>query len=189
MNDKAPPENTPGGPSRITATLATLATLATGDIVRQTASPNKTATMPPQLRKKLLAKVHCQKRDLGLDDDAWRAILGERHGVASAALLTVEQLMILASTLGPSQAPDQGAPRQAYTAPRTATGKPSKATQAQINQICALWSRYARHTDVRTLETWLERHFKCSRLEWLPRGVASKAIAALERAIAERAHA
>ena len=44
------------------------------------------------IRKGLLAKVHVAKAQMGLDDADWRAILEERFGVTSSALLSPDQL-------------------------------------------------------------------------------------------------
>lgn len=41
--------------------------------------------MSDELRRRELAKIHCLKRDLGLPDDAYRALLLELAGVSSAA--------------------------------------------------------------------------------------------------------
>lgn len=43
-------------------------------------------------RRALLAKVHIAKKELGLDDGLYRAILKEEFGVESAADLRVEEL-------------------------------------------------------------------------------------------------
>ncbi|OLN30426.1 Phage protein [Desulfovibrio sp. DV] len=49
--------------------------------------------MRPESRKSLLAKIHIAKKDLGLDDDTYRAILERLADQDSAAALTVPQLV------------------------------------------------------------------------------------------------
>ena len=125
------------------------------------------------LRSVLLKKVHVLKRQQGLDDPAWRTMLWENFGVESSANLDLAQLSTLATQLA-------GGAEQDKTA-RRASGAPSRATQQQINYIRQLWSEFARSKNVESLETWLNRFHKVSRLEWLPRATASKVIAILER--------
>ncbi len=48
--------------------------------------------MRAESRKSLLAKVHIAKKQLGLDDDTYRAMLENLTGKTSAAELTVPQL-------------------------------------------------------------------------------------------------
>ncbi len=43
-------------------------------------------------RRALLAKIHIAKKDLALDDDVYRTILGELYGVDSASKLAIKQL-------------------------------------------------------------------------------------------------
>lgn len=59
-------------------------------------SPN---TRSENIRKGLLAKVHVAKAQLGMDDADWRALLEERFGVRSSALLSLGQLESLAGHL------------------------------------------------------------------------------------------
>lgn len=63
--------------------------------------PGKKATdsRSESIRKGLLAKVHIAKAQLGLDDADWRAILEERFGVNSSALLSLGQLETLVTYL------------------------------------------------------------------------------------------
>lgn len=64
-------------------------------------------------RRSLLTKVHIAKKDLGLDDDAYRAILG-RHGVESSGALDMkglEKLLTHMEKLGWESTPKQAKPR------------------------------------------------------------------------------
>ncbi|PKN06661.1 MAG: regulatory protein GemA [Deltaproteobacteria bacterium HGW-Deltaproteobacteria-8] len=64
-------------------------------------------------RRSLLAKVHIAKKDLGLDDAAYRAILA-RHGVESSGALDMkglEKLLTHMEKLGWVSTPKQAKPR------------------------------------------------------------------------------
>ena len=49
------------------------------------------ATVSQAERRKLLAQVHCAKRDLGLSDEEYRALLDGAAGVRSAALIKTDR--------------------------------------------------------------------------------------------------
>jgi phage gp16-like protein len=55
--------------------------------------------MRVESRNSLLAKVHIAKKDLGLDDDTYRAMLENLTGKESAAALTVPQLVRVVADL------------------------------------------------------------------------------------------
>ncbi len=64
-------------------------------------------------RRSLLAKVHIAKKDLGLDDAAYRAVLA-RHGVESSSKLDMkglEKLLTHMEKLGWVSTPKQAKPR------------------------------------------------------------------------------
>lgn len=48
-------------------------------------------TPAESLRKKDLARIHCAKKDLGLDDDTYRAMLRDLTGKETAAVLDARQ--------------------------------------------------------------------------------------------------
>lgn len=66
------------------------------------------------LRNKFLARLHCVKKELGLDDDAYRDILQAKTGHRSAAALDDHALMEVINHLGERLPPRPGAsPRPA----------------------------------------------------------------------------
>jgi phage gp16-like protein len=54
----------------------------------------------PATRNQLLARLHCLKKDMGLDDDAYRAILEARTGKRSAGELDSPTLARVVAALG-----------------------------------------------------------------------------------------
>lgn len=59
---------------------------------RPTARRRKRGTLPAEMRKSLLAKVHVAKKQLGLTEDEYRAMLDGHFSVDSAAHLNEEGL-------------------------------------------------------------------------------------------------
>lgn len=68
------------------------------------------------LRQKLLARLHCVKKELSLDDDAYRDILQAKTGHRSAAALDDHALMEVINHLGARLPPRPGKPRPARQA-------------------------------------------------------------------------
>ena len=65
-------------------------------------------------RKALLAKVHIAKKELGLSDEIYRAVLEEKYGVRSAKELKIFELIDLCrhfEKLGWKSKPPKGKPR------------------------------------------------------------------------------
>lgn len=121
-------------------------------------------------RRQLLGKVHAIKKTLGWSDDTWRGVLVSRYQQDSSGKLEMLQLIDFANHLEHCQ-----------LELRKASGAPDRASQQQLNYLRLLWSKFARKNSLKSLESWLHKHFKVSRLEWLPRDTASKAITTLER--------
>lgn len=65
------------------------------------------------LRQKLLARLHCVKKELALDDDAYRDILQAKTGHRSATALDDHGLMEVINHLGARLPPRPGKPRPA----------------------------------------------------------------------------
>ena len=127
------------------------------------------------MRKSLLAKVHIAKKSLGLSDAAYRALLNDLFGEESAAALTVPQLCGLCDhfdKLGFQASPSC-----------RASGSATRCSEAQIRTIKALWNQMARHKGWRSLERWLEKYWKVSKVQWLRKEDASKAIGVLQREV------
>lgn len=128
-------------------------------------------------RRGLLGKVHIAKKQMEMDDEAYRAILAGRFGVESSADLSVsdlEKLVLHFKKLGW---------REAAPAKRRASGSPARATEAQIAAIKSRWTRFARNPSWEACEAWLLNFAKVRRVEWLTREQASKAIHALDKMV------
>ncbi|OEC55641.1 gp16 family protein [Pseudomonas sp. AP42] len=119
-----------------------------------------------------LSKIHIAKKDLGLDDETYRALLARVAGVRSAKDLTPRQTgAVLAefARLGwePAQVKKQG--RKAPTA------APDRAKLVgKIEAFLAEAKRSWAYADGMAL-----RMFKVERVEWLDPGQLQKMVAAL----------
>lgn len=85
-------------------------------------------------RRRRLALIHCAKRDLALDDDAYRALLAGAAGVESAASLRTEQQFA-----------------QVMQALRAAGWRGSGRLEGQMAACYALWSQLAAAGEVRNV--------------------------------------
>jgi len=119
--------------------------------------------------------LHVAKAQLGLDDDAYRAMLKRAAGVDSSRRLdgvTFGWVLAELERLG-WKAP---AARRSFGGLRV-----GMVTDAQAHLIRTLWDDFTggRGTE-KGLDRWIERQFKVSALRFLPRHKAAKAIAALK---------
>lgn len=133
-----------------------------------TAAPNDPAT-----RRKLIAKVHVAKKQLGLDDHLYRAVLQRVTGRDSSKHLSAEQLDATLREF-----------RRLGWSPKSATGKRPSANP-QVRLIWALWNGMARSGCLRkpsrsALRTFVFNQTGVSDPEWLDAKQASNVIAALQ---------
>ena len=125
------------------------------------------------ITKKQTAIIHVAKKQLHLDDEAYRAILQKIAKVSSSSELSDKSFRTLMKhfeTLGfQSTNPDFKARNR------------NMATQQQINFIEGLWQDYTDGCGTPfTLGRWLERTFKVSHARFLTKYKAQKAITALK---------
>lgn len=117
--------------------------------------------MTRDTRRSLLAKLHCAKRDLGLDDDAYRDVLEQVCGARSAKDLTVPQLARALNHFtakgwkGPKQAAQGGFIEIPDTDPNA----------RQKRFILGMWK--ALGWKLAGVKTRLERQFGVSDIRWL----------------------
>lgn len=150
----------------------------------------KPATFAPDPhRRKLLGLVHIAPKQLGLDDDSYRAIMLRETGHMSAADCTVPQLEKAVREfrrLGFSSTPNR--PGRAV--------RPARADHAVARKARVLWISLAHLCAIDTapqaaikgdaaLETFGRRQLGCERLQWANQTQADKLIEAI-KAIAER---
>lgn len=119
-----------------------------------------------------LSKIHIAKKDLGLDDETYRALLGRVAGVRSAKDLNPRQIgAVLAefTRLGWESAPAKQKGRKAPTA------APDRAKLVgKIEALLAEAKRSWAYADGMAL-----RMFKVERVEWLDPQKLQKMVAAL----------
>jgi len=128
-------------------------------------------------RRAMLAKVHIAKKDLCLDDDAYRMMLDNLFGVESSAKLSLKQLDEL---LGHMTA-------RGFVAVKKGDAKPSKSAQsdkpiiAKIGALLAeLGQREGRHVSWNYAVGILKRQSGVMRLEWAKPDQLRAVVAALD---------
>lgn len=149
------------------------------------------ATKPAdQARRTLLAKVHLAKKDLGLDDDTYRAVLVRVTGCSSSADCTLPQLeKLIAHFRAQGFVPKVVAGgKTAPSAPRPAA--PRRADHPAAKKARALWLGLADLGVIQdrresALETFAARQLGVERLQWANQGQTYKLIEALKK-MAER---
>lgn len=127
------------------------------------------------LSKAQTSMLHVAKRQLGLDDDAYRAVLRRTAGVTTSRALDNHGLDSVLAELE----------RLGWKGPagRKSFGgfRPGFASNAQLHIIRQLWLEFTGGTGTeRGLERWLERQFKVSALRFVTHQVAAKAMTALK---------
>lgn len=143
-----------------------------------------TAPAKAKMRNGMLARVHCAKRDLAMDDPTYRAILERLFGAASASELTLRQLdELLRHFEGLGWQPKARASAKA----RDKHGEPKLSDQDHrwplLRKIEALLAEMG--TESGQYVPWsyaaaiLERMFGVKRLEWATTAQLSAVIAAL----------
>lgn len=130
------------------------------------------------LTRKQSAAIHVGKKELGLTDDEYRAILYRSAGVTSSRELDsfgFESVIERFASLG--WRPDFARP---YLGRR-----PGMATPGQVTLMRTLWDRYTGGKgDDLTLGKWLNRTFGVSALRFVTAAQASKVIDALKAMVA-----
>lgn len=144
--------------------------------------------LPKDLRNSLIAKIHIAKKQLGLDEEAYRSLLKRVGGKdsardldASGLKLVMDEMVRLGFRVGEA--------RGKKLSPVT-RGKGSK---TQVDKIRALWIQAAqvgvvRNRYERGLNGFAKKMFKVERVEWLTGVQAQKCIEAL-KAMVERGSA
>lgn len=129
------------------------------------------------------ALLHVAKAQLGMSDDAYRALLARVAGVTSSKELDradFDPVMTEFERLGfrsIGAAHARGAERQ----------REGMATPAQLRAIASMWRQFTGSNDERALARWLERHIKVSHPRFLDAVAAGKCIAILRHMLAWKA--
>lgn len=124
----------------------------------------------PNWRKGMLAKTHMGKKQLGLDDETYRAMLADRYGVASAGKLRMNQLDDLVKhmeRLGAS-----------FT-------KTQRSAKKYVRKIYALWGELEAMGVIdkpgkQSCIAWVKRQCGVENPEWLDVAQATNVIEALK---------
>ncbi|MGD9611233.1 MAG: gp16 family protein [Desulfovibrionaceae bacterium] len=118
--------------------------------------------MRPESRKSLLAKIHIARKDLGLDEDTYRAMLDNLTGKASAAKLSVPELVRVVADLR-----RQGWQGQPPAKPASRGGKPQARPEAApyLAKIEALLAEAKRPWSYALGVA--KRMYRAETLEWL----------------------
>lgn len=139
---------------------------------------------PDPHRRSLIAKVHVARKELGLDEDTYRGVLGEVTGHASAKDCDDAQLVAVL---------DHFKLRGFSAAPRKAgkTAATRRADHPSARKARALWiSLYqlgvVRNASEQALEAFAARQLKCERMQWARQSDSFRLIEALKD-MAERA--
>ena len=118
--------------------------------------------------------IHVAKRQTGMDDEYYHALLKTAAGVETCKDLDdpgFERVMAAFKLAG----------FQSVAAKTNLGDRPGMATPRQISMIKSLWKRYTKSEDPRRLGRWLETHFHVSDLRFLQDWRAGKAIAILQK--------
>ena len=128
------------------------------------------------------ALVRVAKKQLGLDEDTYRAILKTHGGVQSTKDLDAagfEAVMRHFNKCG----------FESTWRKRNFGERPGMASPRQVELIRQLWIEYTGKSDEAGLNAWLDRTTKASALRFLTASAAQKSITGLKKMIARRAAA
>ncbi len=128
----------------------------------------------PAITPKQIALLHVAKKQLGLDDETYRAVLQRVTGCDSAADLTQPGF-----TAAVKYFTSMGF-RSTWTK-RSYGYRPTMATPPQVDLIRSLWAKFLSREDENDgeLNKWLDRFHKVSSLRFVDSKKASKVISAL----------
>lgn len=131
------------------------------------------------ISKSQIAVIHIAKKQLGFEDDMYRAILQKLGGVESAKDLDAagfKTVMEYFNSFG----------FKSTWRERTYGERAGMASPRQVEMILKLWNEYTGADDRHALNKWLERTCKVSALAFLPSKAAQAAITGLNKMIARR---
>lgn len=147
-----------------------------------TAARKATFDRRDQRRRGLLAKVHIAKKQLGLADDDYRAIIFQHCGQMSAANATEAQLEMIVRHFAQrgfkataKAVPGRRAPAADFPAARKA-----RALWLSLHQLGAV-----RNPSEQALEAFAKRQLGCDQWRWSDQGMSYRLIEAL-KAMASR---
>ncbi len=126
-------------------------------------------------RDPLLAQIHIARKELGLDDDTYRAVLVRVTGKASSADMSVaERRKVIAAFK-----------RQGFQ-PRGKFSRRPTASKPYVRKVFALWGELKRKgiwrdPDPKSLRHFVKKMTGCDDPEWLDYPQASQVIEAMKK--------
>lgn len=148
-----------------------------------TAATRQTSIDPTQQRRRaLLAKVHIAKKQLGLADDDYRAIVFQHCGSMSAADATEAQLAALVQHFGQRgfKAAARGVSGRRAPAVDTPSARKARALWISLHHLGVV-----RNPSEHGLEAFAKRQLGCEHWRWSDQSLAYRLIEAL-KAMAKR---
>lgn len=147
-------------------------------------APARQTSIDPrdQRRRALLAKVHIAKKQLGLDEDDYRAVIFQYCGSMSAADATEEQLAKVVQHFGQRgfRTSAKGVPGRRAPAVDTPSARKARALWISLHHLGAV-----RNPSEQALEAFACRQLKCEQWRWSDQSLAYRLIEAL-KAMAKR---
>lgn len=148
---------------------------------------NATARSPSidpsqQRRRALLAKVHIAKKQLGLSDDDYRAIIFQHCSAMSAADATEAQLAAIVQHFGQRgfKTAAKGVPGRRAPAVDTPSARKARSLWISLHQLGVV-----RNPSEQALEAFACRQLQCDHWRWSDQAMAYRLIEAL-KAMAKR---
>jgi hypothetical protein len=132
------------------------------------------------LPAKRLALLHVAKRQLGLDDEAWRGLLAAAAGVRSSRDLDADGFEAVMLRL-------EAAGFRSTSKRRPLPARRGMASPRETQMIRALWGLYTDEAgDDRSLGKWLHGRFGVSDVRFVDAALARKAIGGLRAMLAKK---
>jgi len=142
-------------------------------------------------RNPRLAKIHIARKELGLDDGTYRAILARLTGQTTSAACSDAQLDRVLDEFKTKGWKPTVVAGSALASPRAGDRRPRRADHPAASKARALWISLHRLDVIRDpseagLEAFARRQLKVERLQWADQALVYKLIEAL-KAMATRA--
>jgi hypothetical protein len=132
------------------------------------------------LPAKKLALLHVARKQLGLDDDAWRGLLAAAAGVRSSRDLDADGFEAVMLRL-------EAAGFRSASKRRPLPARRGMASPREVQMIRALWGLYTDDAgDDRSLGKWLHGRFGVSDVRFVDAALARKAIGGLRAMLAKK---
>jgi hypothetical protein len=127
--------------------------------------------------RQLLAKIHIAKKELGLDEETYREILGSEFGVQTSKLLDNRQAVRLVNYFQAKGWVPKSKPKK-YD---DQNGDVYSAAPGQKRKVEVLWHEiYRGNSETKHLRQFLWNHFKVSDVRFLEKSKAHDVIEALK---------